>query len=238
MGGRNNTWEWVQADQSAVFHLTTDMFPGVWYFFEIGITNPLVPQNSPADPTANPMLWIEVRTAIRVSDLLENRMATPSLISGQYPVLQIEGPSFVVKDIGQLTALPSAVNRIVVTMATNVPLREGTCVKLSGFSDGQNLQAMTTKQVRLGAAAGSQLWTQIAPTPGDVVASTRLGEGQWDGDTLQVCLVQATLECTSVPCLGLSHLEFSIEVINPGQAQESKKIRIQSTQRVSISVAA
>jgi len=237
MGGRNNTWKWVQADQSAVFHLTTDLFPGVWYYFEIGITNPLVPQNSPADPTANPMLWIEVRTANRVSDLLENRMATPSLISGQYPVLQIEGPSFVVKDIGQLTALPSAVNRIVVTMATNVPLREGTCVKLSGFSDGQNLQAMTTKQVRLGVTAGDELWTQIAPTPGDVVASTRLGEGQWDGNTLQVCLVQATLECTSVPCLGLSQLKFSIEVINPGQAQESKEIRIQSTQRVSIAVA-
>jgi hypothetical protein len=258
-GGANNTWEWRQADESAVFHLNSDLSPGVWYYLYIKLQNPMVPQLSPARLEAG-VLRIEVRTSARESDVLENRVSVMrpgsqpgDLGQGQYPVLEIVGPRFIVKTIGQSTAIPSSRNVIRVTMATNVPLREGTCVRLSGFDDGEPGAVSTknvTKFLNHNDAVGEP-WSKIAPTPKDARDGTKLGQGLWDGDALTVCLVSETTECGSgtigqcpcsrrdlpcyVGCTCATQYEFSIELVNPSQAQLAKPVKIESTDRIRIS---
>jgi hypothetical protein len=225
----------------------------------IKLQNPMVPQLSPARLEAG-VLRIEVRTSARESDVLENRVSVMrpgsqpgDLGQGQYPVLEIVGPRFIVKTIGQSTAIPSSRNVIRVTMATNVPLREGTCVRLSGFDDGEPGAVSTknvTKFLNHNDAVGEP-WSKIAPTPKDARDGTKLGQGLWDGDALTVCLVSETTECGSgtigqcpcsrrdlpcyVGCTCATQYEFSIELVNPSQAQLAKPVKIESTDRIRIS---
>jgi len=252
-GGAVNTWKWVQADESAVFHLLSDVNPGVWYYLKIKLQNPMVPQESPASQERG-LVRIQVRTSARESDALENRVSY--LVPEQYPVLAVDAPEFIVKTIGQSTAIPSSRNRIRVTMATNVPLRERTCVRLSGFdfADGGASAESTiavTKHSSYTDDGGDPptLWSQIAPTPDDALAGTRLGQGLWNGDALTICLASETTACApsggSCPCAltGLKctaackcdeQYEFSIEVVNPASAQEAKEVMIESFNRISI----
>ena len=81
-GGAEGTWQWVAAEESAVFYLLTDMAPGVWYLLAIELQNPLMPQPSPTEPPGN--LVVEARSQ-GSSDVLQNRMATPpKLLPGEY----------------------------------------------------------------------------------------------------------------------------------------------------------
>jgi hypothetical protein len=81
-GGAEGTWQWVAADESAVFYLLTDMAPGVWYLLAIELQNPLMPQPSPTEAAGK--LVVEVRSQ-GSSDVLQNRMATPPvLLPGEY----------------------------------------------------------------------------------------------------------------------------------------------------------
>lgn len=257
-GGADNTWEWRKADESAVFHLKSDLSPGVWYSLQIKLQNPMVPQPSPASLEVG-VLRIEVRTSARESDPLENSVSVMrpgsqpgDLGPGQYPVLEIKNPGFIVKTIGQSTAIPSSRNLIRVTIATNVPLRVGTCVRISGFDDGKPGAVSTknvTKFLDYNDAVGEP-WSQIAPTPKDALDGTKLGQGIWDGDALTFCLVSETTECTigqcpcsrrDLPCLvgcdcaSATQYEFSFELVNPSQAQLAKSVRIESTDRIMIS---
>ena len=123
--------------------------------------------------------------------------------------------------MGQVTALPAASNRIVVTMSTNVPLRSGTCLRLKGFNDGVPSEPSSRREVLL-ASTGSEKWEMVAPVPG----GSELGFGLWDGDVLEVCLVDVTE--------ALTEYVFAIRVMNPAQAQEPKTISIESTKGVNI----
>ena len=123
--------------------------------------------------------------------------------------------------MGQVTALPAASNRIVVTMSTNVPLRSGTCLRLKGFNDGVPSEPSSRREVLL-ASTGSEKWEMVAPVQG----GSELGFGLWDGDVLEVCLVDVTE--------ALTEYVFAIGVMNPAQAQEPKTISIESTKGVNI----
>ena len=216
-GGVAGTWKWRQQDESANFHLLSDVNPGVWYEFRIRLQNPMRPQGSPAEGV-NPSLRLQVRTAD--ADPIENRLVNQQ---NQLKALEVVGPSFVVKAIAQETALPSANNRIIVTMATNVPLREGTCIRLSGFNDGAPLIDPEHKEIRLpyvNTTYSGSPWGQVAPTPADVEQGSGLGMGAWDGDMLQFCLREPTVE--------LAEYVFSIKLTNPRQAQDPKLIRIET----------
>jgi len=216
-GGPDDTWSWVQQDESANFYLKSDLNPGIWYYLHISLKNPMVPQESPAEG-ANPSLILQVRGT--AADAFENRLVNRQ---NKLKALEIAGPRFVVKSIAQETALPSANNRIIVTIATNVPLREGTCIRLSGFNDGEALINPEPKEIRLpyvNTTYSGLPWQQVAPTTQDAAGGAQLGHGLWDGDMLQFCLRTATVQ--------LVEYVFSIQLQNPGQAQQSKQIAIQA----------
>jgi hypothetical protein len=50
-------------------------------------------------------------------------------------------------------------------------------------------------------------WLDVVPTPADLASKTREGQGYWDGDVFQICMVEATVQ-------GKEYV-FSFEILNP-----------------------
>ena len=211
--GSPGTFQWTQAAEEVEMYVYGNgRSRAAWeYVVSFTLLNPASAQESPE-------VFIEsLGVQIAPQPLFRDQRTILT------PPLKIIEPAFVVKKIGQATALPGSENVITVTFSTNVPLAEGMKLQLTGFNGG-----VPTKP-REDTAMLNASFPQV-DLPQMLYASDVSGEpgkASFDYDVLTFTITERTVE--------FREYVFMIRVQNPNVPQDYQRVSIATLSGILIS---
>ena len=194
------------------------------YTISLVVSNPVVPQNSPAvmiqgdgstgGVPISPVLVDKdlYSTPVLANGLCINFTSVCNFSQGDAAPLRIQAPSFFVSNIGQSTPYPGKMNTFTVTLLANIPLQAGSSITLS------NLAGTATSSGSVGILGPLSSKFRIS-TGGSLVA----GKGVWDlvANTLTLILGDSIAAGTE--------FVFGFQLQNPSCGQSSPPVCIRAS---------